>query len=145
MSSDRKAYMKEWRENNKAYMKEWRENNKEYHKEWWKNNKQHIQEYRENNKQHIQEQKKEYYQTEAGLKSNRISKWKHYEGMSQDYDWDIIYDIYISTDLCDYCNVKLVEGNYGSNKKCLDHNHKTGEIRGILCNTCNSNEVFRYF
>ena len=102
--------------------------------------------YRENNKEHIKQQKKEYYQTEAGIKRHRIAHWKSYEGMSfVDYDWDEIYITYVSTDFCNYCDVELVEGQFGSNKKCLDHNHKTGEIRGILCNTCNSNEVFRYF
>ena len=102
----------------KEYFKEWYENNKEYHKECLK----------------------EYRQTEACIKSNRISNWKQY-GISLDYDFDEIYDIYISTDLCDYCNVELVEGNYGSNRKCLDHNHSTGEIRGVLCMTCNIRDV----
>ena len=102
----------------------------EYGKQWY-----------QNNKEHRQEQQKEYNQSESGIKSRRISTWKSYEGMSQDYNWDEIYITYISTDFCHYCDVELVEGNYGSNKKCLDHHHITGEIRGILCNTCNSNEV----
>ena len=123
MPRDRKEYFKEyskqWRKNNPEYFKEYRENNKEYKKEW----------------------DKEYNQTPAGIKRRRISDWKRYEGMSQDYNWDEIYDIYIDCKVCDYCDVELVEGMYGSNKKCLDHHHITGEIRGILCNTCNLNEV----
>ena len=142
MSSDRKAYMKE-------YMKKWRENNKEHmqeqKKEYRENNKEHIQkydkEYRKNNKEYL----KAYRQTEACIKSRRIRKWKSYEGMSLDYDFNIIYDIYISTDFCDYCNTPLIEGQFGGNKKCLDHNHKTGEIRGIICHRCNVRDVFRDF
>ena len=130
---DRKAYMKEYRENNKEY-------HKARHKEYRENNKEHVlaqkKEYYKNNKRRI----KEYHQTEQGIKSKRINNWKQ-SGISVDYDFDIIHDIYINTYVCDFCNVELIEGNYGSNKKCLDHNHITGEIRGILCNTCNSRDV----
>ena len=113
MPSDKKKYMKEW------------------NKEWYKNNKEYD-----------QKRLKAYRQTESGIKSNRISTWKSYKGMSsQDHNWDEIYITYVSTDFCDYCDIELVEGNYGSNRKCLDHHHITGEIRGILCHTCNTNEV----
>jgi len=30
--------------------------------------------------------------------------------------------------------------NWGYNGPCIDHNHKTGKIRGVLCNGCNSAE-----
>jgi len=69
------------------------------------------------------------------VKSNRIKKWKS-RGVKCD-DWDILYDKYINTTNCEQCDVELVEGNYGSNKKCLDHNHDTGEFRNVLCNLCN--------
>ena len=37
-----------------------------------------------------------------------------------------------STSNCEICN-KIVEGK----NKCIDHDHNTGEFRGILCQRCN--------
>lgn len=43
---------------------------------------------------------------------------------------EVIDLIYSAFDKCDICDKKLI-------KKNLDHNHKTGRIRGVLCNNCN--------
>jgi len=39
--------------------------------------------------------------------------------------------------LCPICKEDLIEGSKGSEKPCLDHNHKTGEVRGIIHSRCN--------
>jgi type IV secretory pathway VirB4 component len=108
---------------------------KQYKKEWYEKNKekllQQYKEYRENNKEKV----KEYRQTDNRKKSNRINTWKHKGVKSEDFDK--LYEKYINTKNCEKCNVELVEGNYGYNKRCLDHCHETGEFRFVLCNTCN--------
>jgi len=63
-------------------------------------------------------------------KTDRIRNWKS-QGMRSD-NWDIIHERYIKTNTCDDCG-KIIEGS----KKNLEHNHKTGEIRGIVCTKCN--------
>ena len=116
------------KERKKEYMKEYNEKNKEKIKEYDK-------QYRQNNKEKKKEYDKKYNQTEAGKKSTRISSWKK-RGVISD-DFDKLYEIYINTNNCQECNVELIEGRYGNNKKCLDHCHITGQFRNVLCNGCN--------
>ena len=37
-----------------------------------------------------------------------------------------------SQGLCEVCNIPM------GDKRCIDHDHVTGEIRGVLCNNCNT-------
>ena len=108
--------------------KKYRENNKEKIAEYRK-------EYYENNKEKIAEKDRKYNQTEKGKKTQRISNWKK-TGVVCD-DWDTLYNKYITTLNCEDCNCELIKGRCGANKRCLDHDHETGEVRGIVCNTCN--------
>tara|TARA_R110000751_G_scaffold149426_1_gene254397 strand:+ start:48 stop:410 length:363 start_codon:yes stop_codon:yes gene_type:complete len=112
----------------KAYMKQYRLANKEKIKEQEK-------QYRLANKEHLAEQQKQYYKTENGKKSDRICRWKRFGVISDDFNE--LYEKYINTNNCDNCDIELIHGMYGSNKKCLDHDHGTGQFRNILCNGCN--------
>tara|TARA_R110000751_G_scaffold5894_1_gene26074 strand:+ start:87 stop:470 length:384 start_codon:yes stop_codon:yes gene_type:complete len=59
-----------------------------------------------------------------------IWKWKS-RGIICDYD--AIYDIVISTFMCDYCGITFPE----SKDRCLDHDHDDGSVRGVVCRYCN--------
>jgi len=97
-------------------------------------------EYKAKNKEHIKEKNKEYWKTEKGQMISKIATWERrgiiYPNIKE------LYYIYKMTTHCNYCWVELVEGLYGFNKKCLDHDHNTGEPRGVICQTCNLRDVF---
>jgi hypothetical protein len=121
---ERKAYRKAYYEKNKEQLQEYREANKEQSKEYQK-------EYQKAYYEKI----KEYFQTDAGKKSRRIANWKERGVKSEDYD--ALYEYYINCKNCELCEIELIEGMFGANKRCLDHCHKTGLFRNILCCGCN--------
>ncbi len=106
----KRLYYLKHRERLKKKNKEWRANHPDYNKD--------------------------YAKTEKGKKANRINTWKRY-GVKHD-NFDELYEHYISCENCEECGIRLIEGNLGANKRNLDHDHKTGLFRNVLCHLCNT-------
>jgi len=89
-------------------------------------------EYRDANREKQKKYHAEYRKTEKGKRSHRISEWK-YAGLKEE-DCDAIYDRYINTYECDCCKKSITEGKAS---RVMDHCHKTGKFRNVLCHNCN--------
>ena len=94
-------------------------------------------EYRKNNQQKI----RDYNNTPERIKGLYISRWKNRYGVVHN-DFDSLYNLYINNNYCNFCGIELTLGLYGNSKKCLDHNHQTGLVNGIICKSCNNRDVF---
>lgn len=118
MGFDRKAYMKK-------YNAKYREKNK-------KKLKKYNIEYKENNKEIIKEKRKKYHIKNSLKISKQVRevKLKTRYGITKD-QYNLIL---VGQDFkCAICGKE-----YQWNKKLdIDHNHNTGEIRGLLCGNCN--------
>tara|TARA_R110000796_G_scaffold197620_1_gene313933 strand:- start:403 stop:816 length:414 start_codon:yes stop_codon:yes gene_type:complete len=127
----------EKKEKVREYNKIHYQRNKEKIKENYQKNKEKMNEYYEKNKDEINEKKKEWNQTEQGKKSNRISKWKSNGVICENFDK--LYEYFINCKECEECDVELtVDKRTTATTRCLDHCHKTGRFRNVLCNTCNT-------
>ena len=40
----------------------------------------------------------------------------------------------LTQETCDICGAKEPRSRH---RLCIDHDHKTGQVRGVLCSTCN--------
>ena len=125
MVFDKKQYSKEYRLANKDKAVEYQ---KQYSKQYRLNNVEKLAEYQKT-------YGKEYRQSKNGKKIERINKWKHRGVITENFNE--LYEKYINTTNCDNCDIELIHGSLGANKKCLDHDHKTGQFRNILCHGCN--------
>lgn len=63
------------------------------------------------------------------LKTTRIRRYKITE--------EVLNDLFDSANhRCEICGVTGLSG-LKSDRLCVDHNHETSKLRGVLCNACN--------
>ena len=81
----------------------------------------------------MKEYRKEYNKSAKGKKCKTISSWKR-KGLKETKEFmEQIYDEYLKSEECELCGEPYLNGNF----KSMDHCHKTGEFRNIVCNRCN--------
>ena len=71
--------------------------------------------------------------TEKRSRTVTIHNWKK-RGLLVD-DYYKVYQLWLDSTHCDKCACQYTE----ENKKCMDHCHRTGRFRGIVCHNCNCN------
>ena len=116
--------------NDPEYKNKCKERDKKYYDKVRKN-PEYQKNYYEKNKDRDKEYKKKY---EINI---RIERWKR-NGIKFTEDPLIIESKWKETKKCELCNIDLT-----NKKKCLDHDHLSGHIRGFVCRSCNS-KMARY-
>lgn len=105
-------------------------------KEYLAKNAERIRRWRaENREKYLADKRayrKKYSQTENGKNQRRKETLKHLYGITlDDYDRMLIEQ----NSCCAIC--KALTPGRGHKHFSVDHDHETGEIRGLLCNHCN--------
>lgn len=68
----------------------------------------------------------------------KLWRWIHrrkIQGIKFHIDPKEYHEIWKAKTHCDFCNKKFG----GHERKCVEHQHASGHIRGICCHTCNMN------
>jgi hypothetical protein len=155
----------EYYKNNKEKIIEYRKNNKEKiakrKAEYYKNNKEKIAEYYKNNAEKLKQYSIKNAEKQKKWRKENPEKTKLWREKNKNKRrWvldkihynltpkqsDIVENLRINGK-CFICGRSAEKGgisthNGNQKKLCLDHNHDTGQIRGMLCGDCNHFEGY---
>tara|TARA_R100000541_G_scaffold7387_1_gene15003 strand:+ start:1943 stop:2293 length:351 start_codon:yes stop_codon:yes gene_type:complete len=93
--------------------------------------------YYQKNKDTLNFKRREYRKTDEGKKRKKIDKWIERGLIATKEEMEFIYLTWKSQYHCSVCGVILTRDGQSGTTCCMDHDHKTGEYRQILCKACN--------
>lgn len=101
----------------------------EYKKKWYEKHPEKMKQYNDNRN----DKRKEWYvKNKDKIKDRQL---KSLYGISLE-EYMILVEQ--TGGVCPLCNTEFVLGRKSNKNPVVDHNHKTGKIRGIICGHCNS-------
>lgn len=124
MPYDQAEYMKGWRAKNKAHVEN-------YQKRWRAQKVEHLKSY-ESARDKEAARKRGFDKYWRDPEYARREQYRRIYGMD-----DATYARFNAATTCDLCK-KEVPPRVQRHKLHIDHDHRTGKIRGFLCNGCNT-------
>ena|ERR1700693_4932804 len=116
---------------NKLSKEERREKTNARHRKWMSDNREKMNKYTSNWYSKNPHKKKEYREKRKEYTKLRLIQIKY--GLSPKEYKELFNQ---TNNECPVCNVIFYSNGNGSHA-CVDHNHTTGKIRGIICRNCN--------
>lgn len=115
----------------------------EYTKAWKQANKDHVRAYqkqwREANKESIKAYQKDYHAEYRERDDVQKANWErnlHRNYRMKPQDFNALWES--QNGKCGICGVDMLPRGRDNDAACVDHNHETNEVRGLLCRACNN-------
>lgn len=144
-----KQKMREWRLKNRehisAYNKAYKSGNKEAvlerHRKWRIKNRDKIREYAKNTAYKYKERIDRYSKRWVAENREKLQVYRKEYGLKVKYGMDLkqyakmLYDQKEVCAICEQKETRQLKGKLQS--LAVDHDHRTGKVRGLLCCSCN--------
>ena len=88
----------------------------------------------------LRERRRTANQAPLAKKQNQVRLWRFRNIVCE--DWDTLYHRYTNTTHCEWCQKEIVLRKDGRRGQKVEHNHYSGEVRGIVCSKCNTKQRF---